>query len=46
MIPGAGEAGPDEYETVYEDFPRRPGVRVVLADSYGTTLFAGVIHEV
>lgn len=46
VIPGAGEAGPDEYETVYEDFLVDRAFGFVLADSYGTTLFAGVIHEV
>lgn len=46
VIPGAGEAGPDEYEAVYEDFLVDRAFGFVLADSYGTTLFAGVIHEV
>ena len=46
VLPGAGEAGPDEYETVYEDFLVDRAFGFVLADSSGTTLFAGVIHEV
>ena len=46
VLPGAGEAGPDEYEQVYEDFLVDRAFGFVLADSYNTTLFAGVIHEV
>ena len=46
VLPGAGEAGPDEYEQVYEDFLVDRAFGFVLTDSYNTTLFAGVIHEV
>lgn len=35
-----------DYETVYEDFLVDRAFGFVLADSSGTTLFAGVIHEV
>ena len=42
IIPGAGAAGPDEYETVYEDFIVDKAFGFVITDNYGTTLFSGV----
>ncbi len=46
IIPGAGAAGPDEYETVYEDFIVDKAFGFVITDNYGTTLFSGVVNKI
>ena len=46
VIPGAGKAGPDEYEEVWLDFVVDRAFGFVLTDRYGATLFSGVVGEV
>ncbi len=46
VLPGAGEAGPDEYTEVRQDFVVDRAFGFVLSDLYGTPLFAGVVNEV
>ena len=47
VFPGAGAEAPDEYEEVYRDFVVDRAFGFVLTDdSYGTTLFAGVVNDV
>lgn len=46
VIPGAGAAGPDEYEEVYQDFVVNKSFGFIITDAYNTTLFSGVIHKV
>ncbi len=43
---GAGAAGPDGYETVYERFVVDRSFGFILTDPYGVTLFSGVVDEV
>lgn len=45
-IPSAGEAGPDEYAEVYEDFVVDKSFGFILTDRYGVTLFSGVVSRV
>ncbi len=45
-IPGAGAAGPGEYEEVYHDLIIDRAFAFVLTDSFGTVLFSGVVNEV
>ncbi len=45
VIPGAGKAGPDEYEEVYLDFVVDRAFGFVLTDRYDVTLFSGVVGE-
>ncbi len=45
-LPGAGAPGPDGWETVYEDFAVDRSFGFVLTDSYGATLFSGIIRTV
>ncbi len=44
-LPGAGAAGPPEYEEVYHDLVIDRAFGFVLTDPYGTVLFSGVINE-
>ena len=46
VIPGAGAAGPDEYEEVFEDFVVDRAFGYVLTDPYGTVLFTGVVNNI
>lgn len=46
VIPGAGKAGPDEYEEVYLDFLVDRAFGFVLTDRYDVTLFSGVVGKV
>ena len=44
-IPGAGAAGPPEYELVYHDFVVSRAFGFVITDTYGTVVFSGVINS-
>lgn len=46
ILPGAGAAGPDEYEEVYLDFVIDRSFGYVLTDRYGTVLFTGVVNNI
>lgn len=46
VIVGAGAAGPDEYRDVYNDFVVDRPFGFILTDSYGVTLFSGVVKNV
>ncbi len=46
FLPGAGAPGPDGWETKCEDFVVDRSFGFVLTDSYGATLFSGVIRTV
>ena len=46
VLPGAGDAGPDEYTEVHQDFVVDRAFGFVLSDLYDTPLFAGVVNEV
>lgn len=46
VIPGAGAAGPDEYEEVYQDFTVNKSFGFIITDYQNNTLFSGVIHKV
>ena len=45
-IPGAGAAGPPEYEEVFHDFVITGAFGFVITDSNGTVVFSGVINEI
>lgn len=45
-IPGAGAAGPPEYEEVFHDFVITDAFGFVITDSNGTVVFSGVINEI
>jgi len=44
--PMAGAAGPDEFTDVYHDFIVDRSFIVIVTDSYGVTLFSGVIYNI
>lgn len=46
VFPGAGAPGPDEYTEVYEDFIVDGAFGFTVSDSYGITLFSGVVNRV
>ena len=45
LMPMAGAPGPGEYTKVYFDFIVNRAFGFVIRDSYGTTLFSGVVNE-
>ena len=45
-IPGAGAAGPPEYEELFHDFVISGAFGFVITDSNGTVVFSGVINEI
>ena len=46
IITGAGAAGPDGYEEVYEDFVLNKGFGFIITDYDNTTLFSGVVNAI
>lgn len=46
VIPGAGAAGPDEYQDVYVDFVVDGAFGFILTDWYDTTVFSGVVNSI
>ena len=45
LMPMAGAPGPGEYTKVYFDFIVNKAFGFIITDSYGTTLFSGVVNE-
>ncbi len=45
-IPGAGAAGPPEYEKVFHDYIITGAFGFVITDANGTVIFSGVINEI
>ncbi len=45
-MPGAGAAGPPEYEEVYHDLTVDRAFGFIITDSQGVVLFSGVVNEI
>lgn len=46
VLPMAGSPGPGEYTSVYEDFVVDGAFGFILSDSYGNTVFSGIVGQV
>lgn len=46
VIPGAGAAGPDDYQEIYQDFIVDKNFIVIVTDSQDVPLFSGVIYNI